>query len=103
MEYINIPAIVILCYLVGEIFKLLILKKEENYKYIPIIVGVAGGIIGLVVYFIYPEMLPYSDNPIVAISIGIISGLASTGSDQLIRQLLKKEVKKDDLSWKAIW
>jgi hypothetical protein len=91
MEYINIPAIVILCYLVGEIFKLLILKKEENYKYIPIIVGTTGGLIGLLVYFLYPEMLPGGDNPIVAISIGIISGLASTGSDQLIRQLIKNK------------
>jgi hypothetical protein len=91
MEYINIPAIVILCYLVGEIFKLLILKKEEKYKYIPIIVGTTGGLIGLLVYFLYPEMLPGGDNPIVAISIGIISGLASTGSDQLIRQLIKNK------------
>ena len=30
MEYIGIPSITIICYLVGEIFKILILKKKEE-------------------------------------------------------------------------
>ena len=37
MEYIGIPSITIICYLVGEIFKILILKKKRRNKSIPII------------------------------------------------------------------
>lgn len=98
MEYIGIPAIVIICYLISEAFKLLVLKREENYKFIPIISGIIGGIIGLLAYYLYPDMILDAENPIVAISIGIISGLASTGSNQVIKQLIKKEEIKDDLS-----
>ena len=92
-QYIGIPSIIIICYLLGEIFKLLILKKKKNYKYVPIIVGKFGGLIGLISYYISPEIILNVDNPITALSIGIISGLASTGSYELINKILKMEDK----------
>ena len=91
MEYVGIPAIIIICYLVGEIFKLLVLKKKSKYKYIPIVVGITGGILGLLCYFISPNIVLNVESPFIAISIGILSGLASTGSNQLIKQIIKKE------------
>lgn len=91
MEYVGIPSIIIICYLVGEIFKLLILQKKSKYKYIPIVVGITGGILGLICYYISPNIVLNVESPIIAISIGILSGLASTGSNELIRQLIKKD------------
>ncbi len=94
MEIISIPVITIICYLLGEFFKLIILRKKKRYKYIPIIVGGIGGVLGLMIYFISPELLLNITNPFVAIAIGIISGLASTGGNELVKQILKKEEEK---------
>lgn len=95
MEYVCIPAIGVFCYLVGEIFKLTLFKKKSKYKYIPICVGGIGGILGLMIYFFSPELLLSVDNPFTAIAVGIVSGLSSTGANQVIKQIVKGE-KKDD-------
>ncbi len=90
MEIISIPVIAIVCYLFGEFFKLVILRKKSRYKYIPIFVGCIGGILGLIVYYVSPELLMNTQSPFVAIAVGIVSGLASTGGNELIKQMLKK-------------
>lgn len=95
MEMMSIPVITIVCYLIGEFFKLVILRKKKSYKYIPIIVGGIGGALGLIIYFISPELLFNTTNPFMAIAIGIVSGLASTGGNELIKQILKKGKDKD--------
>ncbi|MDE5868233.1 MAG: phage holin family protein [Anaeroplasmataceae bacterium] len=91
MEITSVPVIAIICYLVGEFFKLVILKKKTRYKFIPVIVGSIGGVLGLIIYFVSPELLFNATNPFAAIIIGIVSGLASTGGNELIKQILKKE------------
>ena len=91
MEYVCVPAITLVCYWIGEFFKLVILKQKKRYKYIPIIVGGLGGALGLMIYFISLELLFYIKNPFMAVVIGIVSGLASTGGNELIKQILKKE------------
>ena len=93
MQYIGIPSIIIICYLIGEISKLLILKKKKNYKYIPIIVGISGGILGLISYYISPEIVLNVKEPLIAISLGIVSGLASTGSHEMINKIIKQKEK----------
>ena len=95
MEMMSIPVITIVCYLIGEFFKLVILRKKKRYKYIPVIVGGLGGALGLIIYFISPELLFNTTNPFMAIAIGIVSGLASTGGNELIKQILKKGKDKD--------
>lgn len=90
MEMMSIPVITIVCYLIGEFFKLVILRKKKRYKYIPVIVGGIGGALGLIIYFMSPELLFNITNPFMAIAIGIVSGLASTGGNELIKQILKK-------------
>jgi hypothetical protein len=95
MEMMSIPVITIVCYLIGEFFKLVILRKKKRYKYIPVIVGGIGGALGLIIYFISPELLFNTTNPFMAIAIGIVSGLASTGGNELIKQILKKGEDKD--------
>ena len=94
MEYVSIPVITIICYLLGEFFKLVVLKKKTRFKYIPVIVGGIGGALGLIIYFVSPELLFNTTNPFVAVAIGIVSGLASTGGNELVKQILKKEEDK---------
>lgn len=91
MEMVSIPVITIICYLIGEFFKLVILRKKKRYKYIPVIVGGVGGALGLIIYFISPELLFNTTNPFMAIAIGIVSGLASTGSNELVKQILRRK------------
>ena len=87
MSVVGIPAIVIISYLVTEGFKQFVKKK-----YLPTIAGLTGAIFGLLAFFYAPNLVPSTD-VITAIAIGIVSGLASTGSDQLVKKLLEKEVK----------
>ena len=97
MDYIGIPSIIIICYLIGEIFKLLILKKKKNYKYVPIIVGTTGGLLGIIAYFVSPGIVLNVDDPIIAISLGIVSGLASVGSYEVITKILSQITKKENM------
>lgn len=94
MEIVSIPVITVICYMAGEFFKLVVLRKKKRFKYIPVIVGGIGGALGLIIYFVSPELLLNITNPFTAIAIGIMSGLASTGTNELVKQFLKKGVDK---------
>ena len=82
----SVTAIVAICYLIG-----LAVKAIPNIpdNLIPVIVGVCGGALGVVGLFVMPEF-PASDI-LNAIAIGIASGLASTGANQVYKQLTKAE------------
>ena len=84
MSILTIPAIVIISYLVTEVFKLFVKKK-----YLPAISGITGAILGVITYFIAPNLI-FKEDIITAIAVGIVSGLAATGSDQVIKKLLSK-------------
>lgn len=93
MEYTSIPIIVLLCYVVGEIYKKGC-KKEEQKKWIPLVVIGVGGILGLVIYMTSREMIPYVSNGWMALEIGMMSGATSTGTNQLIKQIFKNKGEK---------
>nr|DAU62406.1 MAG TPA: holin [Caudoviricetes sp.]DAZ75476.1 MAG TPA: holin [Caudoviricetes sp.] len=77
-------AIVVICYLVG-----LGAKTVDGVKdnYIPVIVGAVGGILGAVGMYVIPDF-PATDI-MTAIAVGIVSGLASTGVNQIYKQVKK--------------
>jgi len=79
---IAVPAITIICYLAGVGVKV----SPLDDKFIPIIVGVLGGIIGTVAFLTGMPNFP-ADNVITAIAVGIVSGFASTGINQIYKQL----------------
>lgn len=81
----TVLAIVVITYLIGLAAKQITAVKDEL---IPVIVGISGGILGVVGMYIMPEF-PASD-VLNAIAIGIVSGLASTGVNQLYKQTAKK-------------
>ena len=78
----GVAGIVVICYLVGLIVKA---TPYDNNKIIPIVCGAAGGALGVAGMFLMPDF-PASD-PITAVAVGIVSGLAATGADQIAKQL----------------
>jgi hypothetical protein len=81
----TVMAIVIITYLIGLACKALAIVKDE---WIPVIVGVTGGILGIVGMYVIPEF-PAQD-VLNAVAVGIVSGLASTGVNQAYKQLFVK-------------
>ena len=80
----TVLAIVVISYLVGIGAKLVPQVKD---KAIPVIVGTAGGLLGIVGMYFMPN---FPANDILnAIAIGIVSGLASTGANQIWKQSTK--------------
>lgn len=77
----SVAAITVICYLAGQFVKVSCLDN----KYIPVIVGVLGGILGVVGLYIMPDF-PAGDI-VTAVAVGIVSGLAATGIDQVGKQL----------------
>ena len=73
--------IVVICYVIGYFCKTADFIKD---KYIPVIVSVSGGLIAIPAMYIMADF-PANDL-ITAISVGIISGLASTGVNQVYKQ-----------------
>lgn len=78
---VSIPVITIICYLLAEAVKLTPLDE----KWLPVLCGVFGGILGVVAQYVMPSF-PAVDI-LTAIAIGIVSGLAATGADQIYKQL----------------
>lgn len=86
MELTSMPIIVVICYLIGEIYKILFKNKDELFKFIPIFVSLIGGIIGVIMFFLNPEIINVS-NFWVAFVVGVISGASATGTNQIIKQI----------------
>ena len=80
----NIIAITVICYLIAIIIK----ATPLNKKWLPIICGISGGLLGIIGKYLIPQYP--ADDYITAIAIGIISGLAATGSNQIYKQFKKK-------------
>lgn len=84
MEMLGVATVIgitVICYLVGLGVKL----SPLDNKWIPLIVGVVGGIIGAFGMQVIPDYP--AANVIDAVAVGIASGLAATGLDQLGKQL----------------
>lgn len=84
----SVAAITVICYLVGIFCKSS--EKVADNK-IPSIMGVSGAVLGVVAYF--TKMPEFADfHLLTAIAVGIVSGLAATGVNQIFKQANKEEV-----------
>lgn len=81
----GVAAITVLCVLLGKGIKL----SPLNDKWIPLILGFVGGILGLAGMYVIPDF-PATDL-ISAAAVGVVSGLAATGAHQIRKQLNKEE------------
>lgn len=80
-----VVAITVITYLIGMGCKAW--EKLDN-KFIPVVCGFVGAILGVVAMKTMPDF-PAKDI-LNAIAIGIVSGLASTGANQVGKQLATK-------------
>ena len=80
-DLVQVVAITVICYLIGIGAK----TSPLDNKWIPCIVGIVGGILGVVGMYVMPDF-PAKD-VLNAVAIGIVSGLASTGANELVKQL----------------
>jgi len=81
----SVAAITVICYLLGMACKATAEIKDEM---IPSIMGVAGAALGVVAYL---TKMPEFDgfHILTAIAVGIVSGLAATGINQIFKQSQK--------------
>ena len=92
----TVLAIVVITYLIGLGAKLCP-KIKDNV--IPVIVGVAGGILGAVGMYVIPDF-PAQDI-MNAVAVGIVSGLASTGADQVVKQKKNDRVASEQTEYEV--
>lgn len=78
----SVAAITVICYLAGQVVK----ATGIDNKWIPVICGVLGAILGPVALFTGVPDFPATD-ALTAVSVGIVSGLAATGINQVGKQL----------------
>ena len=77
----GVAAISVIAYMLGELVKV---TKLDN-KWIPVICGLSGGMMGAAGMYLMPEF-PAGDM-VTAIAVGIVSGLAATGANQIVKQI----------------
>lgn len=78
----TVATITALVYIIGLCVKA---TKLDN-KWIPVICGAAGMILGVIALYSGVPDFPAAD-PLTAAAIGGVSGLAATGLDQAVKQL----------------
>ena len=77
----GVAVIPVICFLVGQVVK----ATGMDNKWIPIICGIVGAALGIAGMFIMPDF-PAGDY-LTAAAVGIVSGLAATGINQVYKQL----------------
>ena len=77
----SVAAITVICYGLGVVIK----ASPLDSRYIPPIMALAGALLGVAGMLVMPDY-PASDL-LTAVAVGIVSGLAATGVDQVVKQL----------------
>lgn len=84
LNYSAIPVIVVICYIAITAIK----NTKISNKWYPLISCALGAITAVAMFYIVPSFISAA-SLVAAIISGAISGLAATGSNQVIKQLLK--------------
>ena len=93
LEIVSVPVIVGIVYFVMAVYKTLVKNAPAIWtSLIPVWAAVLGIALGLVAYFLVPEVMP-AENVLVAVLIGLSSGLGAVGINQVGKQIKKT---KDD-------
>lgn len=80
----GVAAVTVICYLIAQGVKATALDN----KWLPVICGVCGGILGVVGMRVMPDF-PAQDW-ITAAAVGVVSGFAATGVNQVYKQMTGK-------------
>lgn len=88
-EIAAVPVIVVVVYVFMAIYRKIVEGKAEVWtNLIPLWAGLLGAVLGVVGYWAAPDLIP-ADNFVVALAIGLVSGLGATGINQVGKQLKK--------------
>ena len=79
-----IPIILVICYMIGEVFKVVFKKKTKANKLIPMLVSFFGGLLGVVIYYTNKEILLNVTIIYDAMLVGIVSWASA---NQVIKQI----------------
>ena len=90
MDIKSIPIIVLCCYVLGELYKLIFKDYKNSNKILPVIMAIIGGILGILIYYTNPEVISDANNVWIALGIGIASVVSSTYTNKIIKQIFKK-------------
>lgn len=93
--FITVPVITSIVYAIIDIIKTATSNNEKLLKFVPLIACVLGIICGIISFYCVPGVLD-TTNVFVAIVIGAASGLAATGTNQVIKQLTKTDSNSDN-------
>lgn len=91
MEFISnlsiaaVPVITVIVFLVCEAVK----ATPLDEKWLPVVAGFSGGALGIAATFLMEDFT--AKDPLTAVAVGIVSGLAATGAHQIYKQLTKAE------------
>lgn len=77
----GVAAITVICLLVGQSVK----ASGIPNKWIPVLCGVSGLLLGMAGLYLMPDF-PAEDH-ITAAAVGVASGLAATGANQVFQQM----------------
>ena len=77
----GVAAITVICYLAASAVK----ATGLDTKWLPTICGVLGAVLGVVGLYTMPDFP--AEDILTALAVGITSGLAATGADQVYKQL----------------
>ena len=77
------------CFLIGAGLKAI--GNEVLDKFIPFLCGLSGGIISIIAFKTIPNYIP-ATNWLMALYVGIGSGLMATGAHQVYKQFTKQDV-----------
>ncbi len=89
-ECLALPIITAIVYMIIEVYKSVTPDLEKYRKIIPLIAMTVGIALGVLAYFISPEVLQTA-NVLGAIFVGGCNGLAATGVNQIFKQLKDKK------------
>lgn len=78
----SVAVITVICYLAAEAIKATALDN----KWLPVICGALGGVLGILAMGIMPGYP--AEDALTAVAVGIVSGLAATGVNQVYKQIV---------------
>lgn len=96
LDFAIVPVITVIVYWIIELIKQATNNNENFMRFIPIVATGIGVVLGVVIYFAVPE-ISIAANVLFAAVTGGASGLAATGSNQMIKQLKKYAEKEEEI------
>jgi len=94
LQIISVPVIATIVYWIINLIKYTTNNNKKFYRFIPLTAAGIGAVIGVLCFFLAPDVI-VADNFLTAFVMGGASGLAATGTNQIIKQLTNTDDSND--------